>query len=124
MNNTKYKKGGDRICLDGVIAMLGERLAELRRGKKLNQQQFAELMGISKNAVSNYERNINEPDDELKKRFAEFFNISMDYLLGLTRDEVPIRHTESSLIYFDNLPQAAKDELASFLEYFRKRYHL
>lgn len=104
--------------------MLGERLAELRRGKKLNQQQFAELMGISKNAVSNYERNINEPDDELKKRFAEFFNISMDYLLGLTRDEVPIRHTESSLIYFDNLPQAAKDELASFLEYFRKRYHL
>lgn len=104
--------------------MEGERLAELRKGKKLDQKNFAELMGISKSALSKYERNINEPDDTLKKKFAEFFNVSLDYLTGLTRDEVPIRHTESMFLYVDNLPQAAKEELKSFLEYLQKRYHL
>lgn len=48
----------------------------------------------------------------------------MDYLMGLTREEVPIRHTESGFLYFDNLPEAARTELCSFLEYLRKRYRL
>lgn len=104
--------------------MKGERLAELRKGKKLKQEEFAKLMGITKSSLSKYERNVNEPDDMLKQRFAEFFNVSVDYLLGLTRDEVPIRRTESKFIYVDNLPQAAKEELEAFLDYLQKRYHL
>lgn len=104
--------------------MDGERLAELRKNRKLNQEEFAALMEISKSALSKYERNVNEPDDELKKKFAVFFNVSLDYLLGLTRDEAPIRQTSSLFLCVDNLPQAAKDELVSFLDYLRKRYHL
>lgn len=104
--------------------MEGERLAELRRGKGLKQAQLAEILGISKGALSNYERNENEPQDDIKKLIAEYFNVSVDYLLGLTRDEVPIRRTESKFIYVDNLPQAAKEELEAFLDYLQKRYHL
>ena len=89
--------------------MEGERLAELRKGRKIGQKEFAELMGISVSALS---------------KFAEYFNVSMDYLMGLTREEVPIRHTESGFLYFDNLPEAARTELCSFLEYLRKRYRL
>ncbi len=88
--------------------MEGERLAELRKGRKIGQKEFAELMGISVSALSKYERNVNEPEDALKKKFAEYFNVSMDYLMGLTREEVPIRHTESGFLYFDNLPEAAR----------------
>ena len=51
----------------GVIAMEGERLAELRKGRKIGQKEFAELMGISVSALSKYERNVNEPEDALKK---------------------------------------------------------
>ena len=104
--------------------MEGERLAELRKGRKIGQKEFAELMWISVSALSKYERNVNEPEDALKKKFAEYFNVSMDYLMGLTREEVPIRHTESGFLYFDNLPEAARTELCSFLEYLRKRYRL
>lgn len=104
--------------------MDGERLAELRKNRKLKQEELAAILKISKSALSKYERDINEPDDALKIKFAEFFNVSLDYLLGLTRDEVPIRQTSSLFLYVDNLPQAAKDELVSFLDYLRKRYHL
>lgn len=47
--------------------MEGERLAELRKGRKIGQKEFAELMGISVSALSKYERNVNEPEDALKK---------------------------------------------------------
>ena len=64
--------------------MEGERLAELRKGRKIGQKEFAELMGISVSALSKYERNVNEPEDALKKKFAEYFNVSMDYLMAVS----------------------------------------
>lgn len=104
--------------------MDGERLAELREEKGLTQGELGDLFSISQDTISNYERGKTSPDDETKVKFAKYFNVSLDYLLGLTREQIPIRSTGSRLLYFDNLPQGAADELNSFLAYLRKRYYL
>lgn len=104
--------------------MDGERLAELREEKGLSQEEFGALFSLTNDTISNYERNRTSPDDETKVKFAKYFNVSLDYLLGLTREQVPIRSTGSRMLYFENLPQGAAEELASFLEYLRRRYHL
>lgn len=104
--------------------MDGERLAELRNSRDLSQEELGALLHLTQDTISNYERGKTKPDDETKKKIAEFFNVSLDYLLGLTREQIPLHRTGSSVLFFDNLPQAAKDELVSFLDYLRKRYHL
>lgn len=101
--------------------MDGERLSELRKDRGVTQQQLAEAVSVSSNTISAYERGINEPDDKMKIRLARFFNVSIDYLLGLTDEPVPL-NTASYLLFFGDLPAEAKGELETFVEYIAQKY--
>ena len=59
-----------------------ERLAALRRQKKLTQAELGRQLGISKSAVSMYERGNREPELELLQAIADFFSVSVSSLLG------------------------------------------
>lgn len=66
----------------------GDRLRTLRTEKNLNQAGFGELLGeimntkrVSSSAIGAYERNEREPNYELLKVMANYFNVSIDYLL-------------------------------------------
>lgn len=61
---------------------LGQRLKYLRLQKNMTQEQLAEIIGISRSALSMYELNEREPDIETIVKFADFFQVSTDYLLG------------------------------------------
>ena len=67
-----------------MIFIIGERLTELRKDAGLTQNQLGKLLNIEKGTISSYETNKREAPDEIKKIFAKFFNVSVDYLLGLT----------------------------------------
>ena len=60
---------------------LGNRLKELRKQKKLNQTELAEVIGISLNTLSNMESGKTDPSTETIIKLCEFFNVSTDYLL-------------------------------------------
>lgn len=62
--------------------MFGEKLAELRRNKKLSQYELAEKLGFSRGKLANYEQGTREPDFETLELIADYFNVSIDYLLG------------------------------------------
>ena len=62
--------------------MLGERISELRRRRKMTQRQLADYLSVSLNSVSLYERNLSTPDDDTKIKIAELFDVSMDYRHG------------------------------------------
>lgn len=64
--------------------MIGERLKELRAERALLQKDLAEKLGITQQSISFYEAGKREPDNELLGKFADFFNVSVDYLLGRT----------------------------------------
>lgn len=59
-----------------------ERLKNLRKEKELTQTQLAKMIGISRGALSLYETGKREPDYCTLQKFADFFNVSTDYLLG------------------------------------------
>lgn len=106
--------------------MLGERISELRKRKKMTQKQLAEYLSVSLNSISLYERNLSTPDDEMKVQLAQFFNVSMDYLMGTSDRETALSQTapHSTLLFFENLPPEARQELVEFLEQLRQKYKL
>ena len=63
------------------------RLRGLRKGKDLNQTQIAAVLRISQRGYSKYETGENKIPPEVLLRLADFYGVSVDYLLG--RDETP-----------------------------------
>jgi len=66
------------------MATLGERLRMLRKEKGLTQEELGRIIGVEKSTISYYESNRSTPNDEIKAKLADFFGVSLDYLLGRT----------------------------------------
>jgi transcriptional regulator with XRE-family HTH domain len=107
--------------------ILGNRIKTLRLEASLTQEEFGKPYSLKKSTVSQYESGSSRPDDELKKRIALDYNVSLDWLMGLT----DIRnHTEDPNITvalhsdtdYDDLPEEAKKEINGFIEYVRQKY--
>ena len=62
----------------------GDRLRELLELNNLSQKQLGEKLNIAPSTIGNYVRNIREPDHATLIIFADFFNVSVDFLLGNT----------------------------------------
>ncbi len=62
--------------------MLGEKIYNLRRSKRLSQEDFSEILNTSRQAVSKWERNEAKPDIDKLIIIAKLFNVSIDYLLS------------------------------------------
>ena len=56
-------------------------LRELRLARKMSQRELAELIGVTQQAVQQYEKDKIEPDIEGLKRLADVFEVTVDYLI-------------------------------------------
>ncbi len=72
------------------------RLKELRNEKKLSQEEMANIVNMSQTGYSQYERDVRNISIETLKMFSAFFNVSIDYILGLTDIKKPYK--KSSII--------------------------
>lgn len=61
--------------------MFGNVLKNLRMSKGLSQEELSNKFGVSTSTIGMYETNKREPNFDLLKEFANFFNVSTDYLL-------------------------------------------
>lgn len=61
---------------------LGERLKNEREKRNWSQMYVAKRVGITNAVLSNYERDIRDPDTETLKKLANLYEVSTDYLLG------------------------------------------
>lgn len=57
-------------------------LRQMRKRRGISISKMAELCGISKSAISRYERGERTPDLKEAEALADFFDISLDYLCG------------------------------------------
>ena len=64
--------------------MLGYRIKEMRQSFGWNQVQLAQKLNITKQTVSNWENDNIQPSVEMLMKISSLFNVSSDYLLGLT----------------------------------------
>ena len=60
------------------------RLKELRKKKKISQLKLALDLNLNQNAISRYENMERQADYETLIALADYFNVSLDYLLGRT----------------------------------------
>ena len=58
------------------------RLKELRESKGLTQKEVAEIIGYSEISYARYEKGEREPDISTLCKLAEYFNVTVDYLIG------------------------------------------
>lgn len=63
---------------------MNEILRDLRLAKGYTQKQIAEKLGISTRAYSHYEQGDREPSIALLKQLCKEFDVSADYLIGLS----------------------------------------
>ena len=64
---------------------VGEKITKLRKEQNLTQEQFAEILKVSRQSVSKWERDDAYPDTEKLIRIGKIFSCSLDYLL---KDEI------------------------------------
>ena len=60
------------------------RLGELRKSRKISQLKLAMDLGLNQNSISRYEKGQREDDYKTLIAFADYFNVSVDYLLERT----------------------------------------
>lgn len=97
--------------------MIGERLYDLRKDRGLSQDELGEILNINKHSISSYERGRSEPPDEIKIILAEFFHVSVDYLLGVT--DIPNAYSkEFHMVKLPkNFPACEEAELKKYIAY-------
>lgn len=66
------------------MADISERIRTLRKNRHLTQTEFGELFNVEKTTVSSYERGQSTPNDSIKIAICKYFNVTMDYLVGLS----------------------------------------
>lgn len=77
-----------------VSEILGSRIALLRKQRNLYQNDLAEILGVSKSSVAMWESGKRDPGSDVLVKLAHHFNVSSDYLLGLTENPLPIDNDE------------------------------
>ena len=61
---------------------IGSRLRKLRQSVKLSQRKMGELLGVSQSAIDRYERDLSNPNAENFIAYADYFDVSLDYIFG------------------------------------------
>lgn len=82
--------------------MLGDKIKKLRNKKGITQQELADLLSVAKSTIGMWENNKREPDLLMLKQIANYFEVSIDYLL-------------SDIIKFDFFPRELDDDNATLI---------
>ena len=71
--------------------MVSEKIYTLRRKSGLSQEQLAEKIGVSRQAISKWEGGLSVPESEKLIAISEYFNVTLDYLLKDDADHIQER---------------------------------
>lgn len=81
-------------------------LSKLREEKQISQAKLGEIIGVTQPTINKYENHDNQPDFETLKKLADYFETSVDFLIGHTNirrkiepvDTYALNEVESELI--------------------------
>lgn len=63
---------------------ISDKLRTLRENGKLSQEKMAALVGMKQSSINRYENNQSDPSFETLLRYADYFDVSLDYIFGRT----------------------------------------
>src|SRR5699024_9106615 len=103
---------------------LGKRIKTLREHHKINQKQFAEIIGVSNVVLSRYETGERKPDYDTLLIIANYFDVTTDYLLGhsnepnKTEDEELEEFINNVRVWYKDEPESKEEKLKMFKKMF------
>lgn len=109
------------------------RLKELRQKRGLLQSDIAKIIEKSDRAVGQYERGERDPSSETWIKLANFFNVSLDYLLGKSNSEFNSNKIDNFLNEemlgmtkeeYLNLPEEQKKQIRDFALFVKNQYEI
>ena len=101
------------------MEQLGDRVRKLREGRNMTQTELSEILGMKTyTTVSKWEKNENFPKGKDLKKLAEIFNVTSDYLLGLTDDKLKKITTQNEkteiISIYDQLEEPRQEKVLSY----------
>ena len=103
------------------MEQLGDRVRKLREGHNMTQTELSEILGMKTyTTVSKWEKNENFPKGKDLKKLAEIFNVTSDYLLGLTGNRLGkiTTHSEQPQVIsiYNKLEQSRQEKVLDFAQ--------
>lgn len=104
----------------------GERIKKLRTSQKISQDQLAKALGISASTVGMYEQDRRKPGFEKLEAIADYFNVSLDYIMcndhalkpNVTDDDIKFALFGDK----ENITDEMFDEVKQIAEYVKVKY--
>ncbi|MDF2542682.1 MAG: transcriptional regulator, family [Herbinix sp.] len=100
-----------------------DRLKHLRQKSKLTQGELADILGLKPTAISNYESKRNEPSFDKLIALSKYFDVSCDYLLGVSDAYLPVggevldRDIVDFFDLYQQLTPEHTEEIKNFIKY-------
>ena len=85
-----------------MTEIFSERLRTLREGVKLSQAKIAKLVGTTQASINRYEKQVGLPPHETLLWYADYFDVSMDYLYGRTDKPQGVNYKYQPKVFTDD----------------------
>lgn len=102
-----------------------KRIAQLREQHKIKQADLSRHMGISQGTLSNWETGKHEPGNEHLQKLADYFGVSIDYLMGRTADPRPPHLQDAppdTFVDLSDLPLSDLEQVRKFIAFLRANH--
>jgi transcriptional regulator with XRE-family HTH domain len=103
--------------------MLADRLKQLRNRKRKNQEDIAKILGITRQAYGHYENGNRQPDYEALKKLADYYEVSIDFLLtgedqqGSSDEMWKEILDPQKQVFFKDLMDAPEEKIAELIRF-------
>lgn len=103
---------------------VSSKIVELRERSGLNQKELAENLKMNRSVLNRIENGTRPVRDDELTIFADYFNVSADYLLGRESTKAPVLSDEQTTVLnsFDSLNSAGRNALMAVLDGLRAAY--
>lgn len=91
---------------------IGERIKAERQKKGISQAALGEMLQITQQAVAKWERDLSEPDSQMLIKLANYFGVTIDYLLGGSTSNIDANYAVATNNAF--LSEQEKELIAMF----------
>lgn len=107
----------DSLSLNNIT---GSTLAELRKNSGFTQKELAKIFNISESSLAHYEQGLTLPSTDMLVKFADYFHVPVDYLLGRCQNKIEYRKLNEKLAY--NMSLGSMINVISSFSQKNKRY--
>jgi len=84
----------DSLSLNNIT---GSTLAELRKNCGFTQKELAKIFNISESSLAHYEQGLTLPSADMLVKFADYFHVPVDYLLGRCQNKIEYKKLNEKL---------------------------